>query len=103
MAAVARAAEIAFVVEVSDSTISYDRLGKLPLYAGVGIPEAWIVDPNEDVVEVHANPGPQGYGSVSRFGRRSQMVPVTLLGLRLATDGLLPVEQPRAGSPPESL
>jgi Uma2 family endonuclease len=37
-------AEVLLVVEVSDSTVRYDRDVKLPLYARHGIPEVWIVD-----------------------------------------------------------
>ncbi len=32
------------VIEVSDTTLKYDRHVKMPLYARYGIPEAWIVD-----------------------------------------------------------
>ncbi|HUI60699.1 MAG TPA: Uma2 family endonuclease, partial [Steroidobacteraceae bacterium] len=34
------------IVEVSDSTLGFDRDVKLPLYAMHGIPEVWIVDVN---------------------------------------------------------
>lgn len=37
-------ADILLVIEVSDSTLRYDRDVKVPLYARHGIPEAWIVD-----------------------------------------------------------
>ena len=46
-------------MEVSDSAIAYDRPVKLPLCSSVGIPEAGIVDPNEDTVEVHADLAPK--------------------------------------------
>jgi Uma2 family endonuclease len=32
------------VIEVSDSTLRYDREVKVPLYARHGVPEVWIVD-----------------------------------------------------------
>jgi len=32
------------VIEVSDSTLRYDRDVKVPLYARQGVPEVWIVD-----------------------------------------------------------
>lgn len=32
------------LIEVSDSSIAFDRDQKLPLYAAAGIPELWIVD-----------------------------------------------------------
>lgn len=83
-------AEIALVVEVSDTTITYDRTVKLPLYASVGIPEAWIVNLNEDTVEVHADPSPEGYRSTSYFERGSQVVSATIPGLTLDAEKILP-------------
>ena len=37
-------AEIPLLIEVSDSTLDYDRDRKVPLYARHGIPEVWLFD-----------------------------------------------------------
>ncbi len=37
-------ADVLLLIEVSDSTLRYDRDVKVPLYARSGIPEVWIVD-----------------------------------------------------------
>jgi Uma2 family endonuclease len=37
-------ADVLLLIEVSDSTLRYDRDVKVPLYARHGIPEAWVVD-----------------------------------------------------------
>lgn len=37
-------ADVLLIIEVSDSTLRYDREVKVPLYARHGIPEVWIVD-----------------------------------------------------------
>lgn len=55
------------VVEVSDTTLAYDRLEKMSLYAQAGIGEYWIVNLRDGVLEVHRNPGedptqPFGFG-----------------------------------------
>ena len=42
--ALPRPEDVLLVIEVSDTTLRYDRDVKLPLYAAAGIPEAWIVD-----------------------------------------------------------
>ncbi len=39
-------ADVLLVVEVSDSTLRYDRDKKAPLYARSGIPEMWLIDVN---------------------------------------------------------
>ena len=37
-------ADVLLLVEVSDTTLAYDRDVKVPLYARAGIPEVWLVD-----------------------------------------------------------
>lgn len=41
------------LIEVSDTTIEFDRDVKLPLYAKASIPEVWLVDINSQCVEVY--------------------------------------------------
>ncbi len=40
----AAGADTLLVIEVSDTTLHYDREVKVPLYARHGVPEVWIVD-----------------------------------------------------------
>ena len=40
---------------------------KLPLYAGAGIPECWIVNVEGRAIESHTNPSGAGYGSIRTF------------------------------------
>lgn len=44
------------VVEVARTSLAYDRLEKLALYAEAGIPQYWIVNLVDKVVEVYENP-----------------------------------------------
>ena len=44
------------VVEVSDTTLKMDQTGKAASHARAGIPEYWIVNLNERVLEVHRLP-----------------------------------------------
>lgn len=44
------------VVEVADTSLAYDRQTKGPLYARTGIPEYWIVNLADRVLEVYRNP-----------------------------------------------
>ncbi|MBI3407866.1 MAG: Uma2 family endonuclease [Planctomycetes bacterium] len=46
------------IVEVSDTTLSYDRNRKGSLYARVGIADYWIVNVEKKWLEVHRNPIP---------------------------------------------
>ena len=36
--------EILLIIEVSDSTLAYDRTSKTNMYAEAGIPETWIMN-----------------------------------------------------------
>lgn len=53
--------DILWVIEVSDTTLRFDRRVKLPMYARSGIAEVWIVDVKGATLEVHRRLGPGGY------------------------------------------
>jgi hypothetical protein len=55
--------DVLLLVEVSDTSLDYDRVTKLPLYARHGIAEVWIVNLRERRIEVYQQPGTGGYGS----------------------------------------
>lgn len=78
--------DVMLLIEVSDTSLSRDREVKLPLYAGAGIPEYWIVDVQDGVIEVHMSPSGSRYGSVRRFGRGESVSPLAFPDLRLAVD-----------------
>ncbi len=75
--------DVLLVIEVSDTTLAYDRNIKLPRYARAGIPEVWIVDLQNQTIEVHASPEGERYARVRRYGRedelRSETVPDLIL------------------------
>jgi len=66
------------VIEVADTSGGSDRDVKIPLYARAGIPEAWLVDLANDLIEVHRQPGLEGYREV-RTLRRGDMLRVPLM------------------------
>ena len=53
------------LVEVADSTVRKDREVKVPLYAEDNISEVWLVDINEQCLEVYREPSVNGYQSVA--------------------------------------
>lgn len=57
------------LVEVSDTTVEFDRTVKVPLYAKNNIAEVWIVDLNAETVQVHCEPSAAGYQQVQIFRR----------------------------------
>jgi Uma2 family endonuclease len=54
------------VIEVADSSLSYDRRTKLRLYARAGIPEYWIVDCTAETVEIYRDPDGLAYREMTR-------------------------------------
>jgi Uma2 family endonuclease len=49
----ASGADTLLVVEVSDTTLRYDRDVKVPLYARHGVREVWVVDVSADALLVY--------------------------------------------------
>ena len=58
------AADVLLVIEVSESTLSYDRQVKGSMYAAAGIVEYWIVNLLDGQIEVYRDPSPDGYTNV---------------------------------------
>ncbi|MBV9281267.1 MAG: Uma2 family endonuclease [Chloroflexi bacterium] len=82
-------ADVLLIVEVSDTSLVYDRLVKLPLYAAAGIAEAWLVDLNGANVERHGLPGVQGYSQVVYARRGESLTSTGLPAIALDADGVL--------------
>lgn len=80
---------VLLAIEISDSSLSYDRGTKLPLYAQAGIPEVWIVDLRGEQVEIHRNPGPAGYRDTHRALRGEHISPAAFPDCKLSADRML--------------
>ena len=81
--------EIILIVEVSDSTLKYDRDVKLALYAEAEIPEVWIVNLPNDIIEVHQKPSVGIYQLAKIFKRGETLVSEVLPDLSLAANEIL--------------
>ena len=84
--------DVVLLVEVASSPAAEDRRRKLPLYARSGIVEVWLVDLDADRVEVHRDPGPDGYREVEvevEVVREGVLTPVLAPELAVALDEVL--------------
>ncbi len=81
-------ADVLLLIEVSDTTLDYDRKVKLPLYARSGIPEVWIVNLQLDEVEIHAQPTGAQYQSTTRARRGAALTSTAFPDLALTADDL---------------
>jgi Uma2 family endonuclease len=80
------------VVEVADTSLLEDRLTKAAIYAAAGVPDYWIVNLRDDVVETFAAPEAEArrYREGQRIGRGGRVGAAALEGASLAVDDLLP-------------
>jgi Uma2 family endonuclease len=79
----ALAKDVLLAIEVSDSSLKFDRHKKLPDYAKSRIPEAWILNLNERHLEVYRQPDEEHYLSM-------QIVkPETLIAPLFAPEAML--------------
>jgi Uma2 family endonuclease len=53
-----RADQVLLLIEVADSSLSYDRGRKIPAYARSGIPEYWIINLVDRKIEIFSDPDP---------------------------------------------
>lgn len=60
-------ADIHLIIEVSDSTLHFDRTQKKKLYASAMIPEYWIVNVSDKQVEVYTLPEKSDYKEMNTF------------------------------------
>lgn len=79
--------ETVLVIEVSDTSLAYDRGTKLELYAADKVVEYWVVNLIDGVVEVHTQPKggkKPGYKAKVEY-RAGESVPVVLGGKQVGT------------------
>ncbi len=77
------------VVEISSSTLNYDRTTKLALYARHGIPTYWIVNLVGGVLETYEQPLGADYARKRMF-KRGETLTIGPMNSTLHVDELLP-------------
>ena len=85
------------VVEVANSSLRLDRRIKAGLYARAGVPEYWIVNLVDGVLEVHRDPQPAPdhefgatYRFVERYDRAMSVAPLAAPAAAVPISRLLP-------------
>jgi len=76
-------ADTLLVVEVSDSSLGFDRDTKLALYAVHGVPEAWLVDLKNQRLQIFRDPGPDGYRQILLPDKAQSVAPLLLPDLEI--------------------
>jgi hypothetical protein len=85
-----RPPDVLLLIEVSDTSIDYDRAVKGTLYAKANIGEFWILNLNDDTLEVYRDPQADGTYRDVRILRRGDQIEIAALpGVVVQVDELL--------------
>jgi Uma2 family endonuclease len=83
--------DVLLLIEVADDSLDYDREVKGPLYAENGIGEYWIVNLNDNRVEVYRQPKSDGtYADVQTLRAGDSIDVAALPGVTIAVGDILP-------------
>lgn len=83
MDALPTASDVLLIVEVSDTTLEYDRDVKLGFYARHGIPEAWLLDVNAVELTVYREPAEGQYRLIRKPTAAEAVSPTLVQGVAL--------------------
>lgn len=81
--------DVFLIIEVADSTIKYDREVKIPLYAQEGLVEVWLIDINEECVEVFREAVNGSYRNVQKFSKGESLVIRAFGDVNIGVDEIL--------------
>lgn len=82
--------DVLLLVEVADTSLSFDRDKKLPLYNRARIGEVWLFDLREGQVQVYRQPSGEGYLFSRTAGPDDMLTPRALPGLAVSVGAVLP-------------
>jgi Uma2 family endonuclease len=85
-----RAQDVLLIIEVADSSLQEDRERKMPLYAESGVPECWLVNLIDRLVEVHRQPADGLYTQITPVRPGGILDIVALPGASLLAEDLFP-------------
>jgi Uma2 family endonuclease len=83
-----KASDVLLLVEISDSTLSFDQGTKRALYARHGVAEYWIIDVEGERILIHRDPTVDGYMHLLEFGLTDGVSPLALPAAELLVQDL---------------
>lgn len=83
------AEDVLLLIEVMDTSASYDRQIKLPLYARHGVQEVWLVSLLDENVEVYRNPVSGAYQEKQILNRGKSVSPQSFPDFLVAVSDIL--------------
>ena len=96
-------ASILLLVEVSDTSLDYDKNVKLPIYARAGIVETWLVNLADNYLAIYQEPSLAGYRQVRIRHHGDTVALAALPDVTLKVDDILPsTMEPEPGESQQS-
>lgn len=68
--------DVLLLIEVSDTTLPYDRRVKAALYSAAGVLEYWLINLPKRIIEVYRQPQPEGYRTMTRYAPGETLSPL---------------------------
>ena len=82
--------DVRLVVEISDTTLAFDKKIKARLYARAGIVDYWVVDVTGRRIVVHRDPQGGAYADVTSYGPGEAIEPLSAAGRSFKVDDAFP-------------
>ena len=82
--------DVLLVIEVSDTTVGFDRNHKVPLYAAQGIPEIWLFNLRDRRVEIYDQPLAGGYERMRTMELDGILAPLALPDVAIRVNQVMP-------------
>ena len=77
------------LLEISDSSLRYDRDVKLPMYAAAGVAEVWIEDLPNRTLHVYREPQGGGYKTALQFSGNESVSPLAFPEIAFTVSALI--------------
>jgi Uma2 family endonuclease len=85
-------ADVLLLIEVSVSTVEFDRETKREIYAEAGIGEFWLVNLENNTIEVYSNPKGGSYFEMKIYERGDTIYSKHIADLKLRVSDIIPGE-----------
>ena len=81
--------QVFLLIEVADTSLEYDREKKVPSYGRAGIAESWLVNLEEETIEVYRQPHLAGYQSITILRAGAKACPLAFADVEIDVADLM--------------
>ena len=85
----AEAPDVLLLIEVSDSTVKYDRTVKMRIYAEADVAEVWLVNLPRQILEVYLEPEKGKYKVVKKYEKNEIVSPKLLPDVKVKVSDII--------------